>query len=108
MEPNTILNSSYGRPSLTNIKNNYKKMDNVEDIDESFIGKEVIVLYKYPQLLYGNYHQDILYYGIFSKSPKNDYENHIWIKDYKRIEAGLISKKRFYGENALLKLLVLK
>jgi hypothetical protein len=108
VESNTILNSSCGRPSLTNIKNNYKKVDNVQDINESFIGKEVIVLYKYPKLLFGNYHQDILYYGIFTKSPKNNYETHIWIKDYKRTEPGLISKKRFYGENPLLTLFILK
>jgi hypothetical protein len=93
MDNDIIMNSGCGRPSLCKLKNNYTKFENVQDIDESFIGKEVIILYKYPQLLFGNYHQDILYYGVFSNGPVHTYETHIWIKDYKVNKIGLISKK---------------
>lgn len=105
-DSNVILHTGYGRPSLTKLRNNYKKFENVQDIDESFIGKEVIILYKYPKLLYGNYHQDILYYGVFSEGSLQKYKTHFFIKDYKQPKPGILSKKRFNGENSLLTLLM--
>ena len=108
MDQGIIMNSGCGRPSLAKLKSKYEKFENVQDIDESFIGKEVIVIYKYPKLLFGNYHQDILYHGVFSEGPVHTYETHIWIKDYKIIKPGLLSKKRFICKNSNLSIFLLK
>ena len=107
-DSNVIMNSGYGRPSLSKLKNNYIMVDSIQDVDESFIGKEVIVIYKYPELLFGNYHQDILHYGIFSESPVQNYNTHIWIKNYKNDKTVCISKKRFTCENSKLLMFILK
>ena len=108
MDQDILMNSGYGRPSLSKLKNNYTKFENIQDIDESFIGKEVIILYKYPKLLFGNYHQDILYYGVFVKGYDNSYDTHIWIKDYKISKPGMLSKKRFTCENSKLSIFLVK
>ena len=109
MDPNIIMNSGYGRIGKWQIQQrNFVNFEDVDKIDETFLGKEVIVLYKYPNLLFGNYHQDILYHGVFTEGPMHNYEKHIWIKDFKKLKPGFISKKRFCGENPLLVLLVLK
>ena len=107
-DSNVIMNTGYGRPSLTKLKNNYIMVNSIQDIDESFIGKEVIVIYKYPKLLFGNYHQDILHYGVFTESPVQTYNTHIWIKNYKNQKTGRISKKRFICENSKLSMFILK
>jgi hypothetical protein len=113
MDPNIIMKSGCGRISSWEMKQ--RKFSKVEDedidkIDDSFIGKEVIILYKYPQLLCGNYHQDILYHGIFSEGlTKNcSYETHIWIKDFKKSKPGFLSKKRLLCENSNLSMYIVK
>jgi hypothetical protein len=57
----------------------------------------VIVLYKYPKLLFGNYEKDFLYSGplIASKKPAMSYETHICIMDNIKKESAFLSKKRF-------------
>jgi len=113
MEPNIIMKPGCGRISSWEMKQ--RKFSKVEDedidkLDDSFIGKEVIILYKYPQLLCGNYHQDILYQGIFSEGLNNiqTYETHIWIKDYKKSKPGLLSKKRLLCKNSNLSMYIVK
>ena len=86
-----IMNSGQGRPSLYYLNQNYKKID-YEKINESYVATECIVIYKYPNKLFGNFHQDILCNGLFIKGC---YDNFIHIKDTKFNKILKISKKRF-------------
>jgi hypothetical protein len=93
-----IMNSGHGVPSLYKLKNNYKKIDNISDVEDSILGKEVVVIYKYNNKLFGNWHQDVLYQGILSNKPGNSslhHDKYIWLKDDKQNKLRFIRKTRF-------------
>lgn len=64
-----------GRPSLWILQQKYKPLEKTESIDETWIGRECIVIYRCPKRVAGNWHQNVLYYGRFSPGS---YETHIW------------------------------
>lgn len=86
-----IMNSGHGRPSLYYLNQHYKKID-YEQINESCVGTECILIYKYLNKLYGNFHQDVLCNGVFINGC---YDSFIHIKDTKINKIMQISKKRF-------------
>jgi len=74
-------------------KNTCKKID-IEIVDDSIIGKQVFVLVKYPQLLFGNIHSDFLFIGTLIKSI---HSHRICLHDTRINKCVFISKKRFHG-----------
>ena len=58
-----ILNRLPGFPLPHIFKEKYKKVENIEEIDENWINKDVIILIKYLRLISGNIHKDFLYIG---------------------------------------------
>jgi hypothetical protein len=93
-----IMNSGYGRPSLYKLQQKYKKICDISIIDDSFLGKEVIIIYKYINKLYGNWHQDVLYHGVLSQKPANTssaYDDYICVNHYKSNKIFFIRKARF-------------
>ena len=87
-----LMNTVRGRPSLWVLLQKYKPLgqEEMDFIDETWIGRECVVVYRYPKKIAGNWHQNILYHGQFSQGS---YETHIWIKDYNG-HKGMISKSR--------------
>ena len=60
---NIILKGLPGFPGPPNFNLNYNQINNIHEINDSFIGKNIIVLLKYNKLLFGNFHKDFLYIG---------------------------------------------
>lgn len=89
----SILKRMPGFPCPHTFKNSYKKIE-IETVNESFLGKEVIVIMKYPKLLYGNMHSDFLFIGILEGSNPID---KLCIADTRVSKNIVISKKRFHG-----------
>jgi hypothetical protein len=73
---------------------------NDKDPSNNYIGKEVIILYKYPKPLFGNYEKDFMYRGhlIASQKANMSYETHIWFTNYIKKEPVFLSKKRFIDQ----------
>lgn len=71
-----------------------------EDSSNNYIGKEVIILYKYPKPLFGNYEKDFMYRGhlIASQKVNMSYETHIWFTNHIKKEPVFLSKKRFIDQ----------
>ena len=88
-----LMNTLRGRPSLTILRQKYRLLADVGTIDETWIDRECVVVYRYPEMVAGNWHQDVLYHGRFSTGS---YETYVWIKDYNGRE-GRISKTRLAG-----------
>lgn len=100
---NIIMGSLHGRPSQSTIKTKFVKI-NIQEINESYIGKEAIIIYNYSNKMFGNFHQDIFCHGLFSDC---NYENYICINDYKIKKNVSISKKRFLQKNTNFELHIL-
>ena len=88
-----VMTTIRGRPSLWFLQQKYKPLEKTESIDETWVGRECIIIYRYPKKVAGNWHQNVLYYGRFSPGS---YETHIWINDYNG-HKGRISKSRLGG-----------
>ncbi len=73
---------------------------NDKDSSNNYIGKEVIILYKYPKPLFGNYEKDFMYRGhlIASQKANMSYATHIWFTNYIKKEPVFLSKKRFINQ----------
>jgi hypothetical protein len=95
-----MMNTIRGRPSLWVLREKYKPLETVErlSIDESWIGRECVVIYRYSKKIAGNWHQNILYHGLFSPGS---YETHIWINDYNG-HKGRVSKSRLVGSRFVI------
>ena len=76
------------------------KDPNDKDPSNNYIGKEVIILYKYPKPLFGNYEKDFMYRGhlIASQKANMSYETHIWFTNHIKKEPVFLSKKRFIDQ----------
>jgi hypothetical protein len=63
----------------------------------NYIGKEVIVLYKYPTPVFGTYEKEFMYRGHFLPAENLclSYHTHIWIQDIPSGRSIFLSKKRF-------------
>jgi len=103
MNDGIVLKSGNGRISQCDFNKNFVKMnlEYIKNINESHIGNEVIVIYKYFTQLFGNFHIEVLYHGILVNGC---YDNFIWIKDNTHKKIGKISKKRFSVNNSVLEL----
>ena len=108
MDNDIILKRLPGFPSPHNFKINYKKICDIYEIDENFIGKKVIVLAKYKKLLFGNFHKDFLYIGelTYPLIKKDDYNTHIWIKEIRINKYFCLTKKRFSYKNPSIELYI--
>ena len=97
MDNDIILKRLPGFPAPHIFKMNYKQINNIDEVDESFIGKKIIVLIRYNKLLFGNFHKDFLYIGelTYPLIKKDDYNTHIWIKETRLNKYICLSKKRF-------------
>jgi hypothetical protein len=85
-----LMNTMRGRPSLSTLREKYRIVLDTGSIDETWIGRACVIAYRYPEMICGNWQQDVLYYGRFAEGS---YEKYIWIKDNKGYD-GRISKAR--------------
>lgn len=108
MDNDIILKGLPGFPAPHNFNLNYEKNNNIDEVDESFIGKNIIVLFKYNKLLFGNFHKDFLYIGelTYPLIKENDYNTHIWIKEIRVNKYICLKKKRFSDKNPSLEVWV--
>ena len=83
MDDDIILKHMRGFPAPHIFRNKYKKINNIDEIDDKFIDKNVIVLIKYRKIMFGNFHEDFLYIGIITPPniKEKDYDKFIWLKD---------------------------
>ena len=110
MDNDIILKGLPGFPAPHNFNFNYEKNTNIHEIDDSFIGKKIIVLLKYNKLLFGNFHKDFLYIGelTYSLIKENSYMTHIWIKETRVNKYICLNKKRFADKKPSLELYIHK
>lgn len=110
MDDIIILKGLPGFPAPHNFKINYNRINNIDEIDDSFIGKKIIVLLKYNKLLFGNFHKDFLYIGglTYPLIKENDYNTHIWIKETRVNKYICLKKNRFTDKNSSLELYIHK
>ena len=88
-EQEFILNYMRGRPSGSQLREYFMKMD-LKEIDKECMGKECVILYVYSRMISGNYHKDILYHGILTEVS----DRLICIYDEKWKKGGRISRSR--------------
>ena len=102
-----ILKRMPGFPAPNIFRNTYKKI-NMDEIDDSFIGKNIIVIAKYKKQLYGNFHEDFLYIGviIIPLIKVIDYEKYIYIKDTRISKNICLRKSRFSNKNSSIELYI--
>ena len=105
---NIILKGLPGFPGPPNFNLNYSQINNIHEINDSFIGKNIIVLLKYNKLLFGNFHKDFLYIGelTYPLIKENDYNTHIWIKEIRVNKCICLKKNRFTDKNSSLELYI--
>jgi len=89
MRTDVIFRPIYGRSLLES----YSKIEDIMSVDERFEGKLCVVFFHYPEILFGNYHKDVLYQGVFVGG--RSYERHIWIRDKVKAGVVMLSKRRF-------------
>jgi len=106
MDNDIILKGLPGFPAPHNFKINYKEVNNIHEVDESFIGEKIIVLFKYTKLLFGNFHKEFLYIGELADPliKENGYITHIWIKETRVNKYICLKKNRFSNKNPTLEL----
>ena len=104
MDNDIILKRLPGFPAPHNFKINYKQINNIDEVDDSFIDKKIIVLHRYNKLLFGNFYKDFLYIGelTYPLIKENDYMTHIWIKETRINKYICLKKKRFTDKNSCL------
>jgi len=88
-----ILQRKKGFPLPSQFKNTYRQMEMEEASTQ--INKEIIIVYKYPKPLFGNYGKEFLHKG-FLITPKS--ENHIWLHAHPYKKEIFLTKKRFSSE----------
>jgi len=88
-ENDVVFNSMRGRPSGSQLREHFTKMD-VKEIVEECIGKECVVVYMYSEKISGNYQKDVLYHGILTEVSVD----RICIRDLKWGKIGRISRSR--------------
>lgn len=103
MDDDVIMKTLPGRPSQFIITNKFVKINSIQEINNSYIGKEGIIIYKYTNKMFGNFHKDVFCNGIFSNC---NYETYICIHDYKIKKNISISKKRFLQKNTNFELYI--
>lgn len=105
-----ILKRMSGFPAPNIFRNTYKKIniDEIDEIDDSFIGKNVIVIAKYKKQLYGNFHEDFLYIGVITNPIIKviDYEKYIYIKDTRISKNICLRKTRLSNKNPSIELYI--
>ena len=101
MEDDYLLNRLPGFPKPSLFKEKYKLIENIHEIDETYIGKEVIILYKYTKKIVGMNYKEFLYKGYLMNPLEKDldYKNYVWIKDDRIDKHIMLSKSRFYKKN---------
>jgi hypothetical protein len=102
-----ILKRMPGFPTPNIFRNKYKKI-NIDEIDDIFIGKNVIIIAKYKKQLYGNFHEEFLYIGVIINPLINviDYEKYIYIKDIRLSKNISLRKSRLSNKNPSIELYV--
>jgi len=107
MDDAIILKNMKGFPAPNIFRNTYKKI-NIDDVDDSFIGKNVIVLAKYKERMFGNFHEDFLYIGVLTYPliRENNYDKYIWIKETRVSKYIYLRKSRFSDKNPSIELYI--
>jgi hypothetical protein len=62
-EKEVVFQSMRGRPSGSQLREHFTKMD-MKDIVNECIGRECVVVYMYPEKISGNYQKDVLYHSL--------------------------------------------
>lgn len=93
-----ILNRLPGFPLPHIFKEKYKKVENIEEMDEKWINKEVIILIKYIKLICGNIHNDFIYIGKIIENDEGINECFFTIYDT-RIKRNICLRKRRFINN---------
>jgi hypothetical protein len=101
MSEEYVLTRMPGFPIPSIFKEKYKFINNIDEVDETYNGKQVIILYKYSKKIVGMNYKDFIYKGylVYSQIKEDDYKNYIWINDNRLIKTIQLSKNRFSKKN---------
>jgi hypothetical protein len=88
-EKEVVFQSMRGRPSGSQLREHFTKMDMKEIVNEC-IGRECVVVYMYPEKISGNYQKDVLYHGILTEVT----DDRICLRDLKLGKIGRMSRSR--------------
>ena len=95
MNDEYIIHRLPGFPLPHIFKYHYIKIKNIEEIDETWINKEVIILILYKKLITGNIHKDFIYIG---KIINTTDEKFIYINDTRINKIIHLRKTRFMND----------
>jgi hypothetical protein len=88
-EKEVVFQSMRGRPSCSQLREHFTKMD-MKEIVKECVGRECVVVYMYPEKISGNYQKDVLYHGILTEVT----DDRICLRDLKWGRIGRMSRSR--------------
>jgi len=77
-----FFDSMTGVPNPVTIRRDYTQIHDLSNIPIDSVGKTIVIVYLYPEKLFGNYHKDVLYYGTIC--PSIDMRKYLCLKDVRR------------------------